>query len=360
MQIDCTLNAMTVPGFSGIDPPFGTKKPNGQSITGREVYENVNLPFKLQRPFTVSANSTTTQIQANCVFEFVAGGISLTPGAASFNGCRISVINSAAVDSFVVIGSISVAVKSKSVTHFEYVSGGWRVTSDDSEAIGLVTLALDQAGLAGREIRKTVTQRIQSGEVLLKNRGVISGCTVTKSTAAIRNINFAAGVVFLNGMEMNVLALNNAALIQPNYSGQSQTCYAYLFQNTAGEIKFACTPLGGAVPDNGIGLYRITVPSGSNEANAPYLEDVTLTDIRRVEAGYPVQFNSVASVSVALPFTMLDADYSVFIDIVDFKGGGNQRPFVYPGDKAANGFKIYTDGTLDMVRVKWAAVKPGL
>jgi hypothetical protein len=118
--------------------------------------------------------------------------------------------------------------------------------------------------------------------------------------------------------------------------------------------------LGGSVPEGGLALYRFTVPAGNNETNDPYLGSVTMTDVRRVEAGYPVQFNSVPYVSVALPFTMMDSDYEVVLDILSFKGGGGQRPCVYPGDKAANGFKIYVEGSLDAVNVRWTAIKLSL
>jgi hypothetical protein len=85
-----------------------------------------------------------------------------------------------------------------------------------------------------------------------------------------------------------------------------------------------------------------------------------MTDVRRVEAGYPVRFNSIAYASVALPFNMLDSEYAVAIEILDFKGGWNQRPAVYPGDKAANGFKLFAEGSLDAVSVRWTALKLSL
>jgi hypothetical protein len=85
-----------------------------------------------------------------------------------------------------------------------------------------------------------------------------------------------------------------------------------------------------------------------------------MTDVRRIEAGYPVQFNSIPYASVALPFNLLDSDYEVVIEILSLKGGGVQRPYVYPGDKAANGFKLYSEGSLDAVSVRWTAIKLSL
>jgi hypothetical protein len=235
-----------IPGFSGIDPPFGTKKPAGQSISSQEANNNIILPFKIMRHLIVSENSTTTQIQTNCVFEFTRGGISLTLGAAAYPGCRVSVINSATTDATVIYGQVSIVAKAKEVLNLVYVSGNWIVVDDYADILGAVNLSLDYAGLANREVRKTALQRIQSGIALIKNRGVISGCTVTKSASAIRNINLLTGAVFMNGMEMSCPAFSNAALVPSNNGGEAQICYAYIYLDAGGKIAFACTPLGEA------------------------------------------------------------------------------------------------------------------
>jgi hypothetical protein len=218
-------------------------------------------------------------------------------------------------------------------------------------------LALDLGALANKEAQKTRLQRIQSGLVTIVNRGIIAGCTVTKSVSAVRNVSLAAGSFFMNGMEMPCPVFNNAALVPANYADAVQYCYAYIYLDTNKAVKFACTPLGGTVPEGGLSLYRFAVPAGNNETNDPYLGSVTMTDVRRVEAGYPYQFNSIAYGSVALPYNLLDAEYSVSVDIISFTGSGYQRPTVYPGDKAANGFKVYAEGSLDNVKVRWTALK---
>jgi hypothetical protein len=230
MNIDCTLNGLMIPGFSGIAPPFGTKKANGISLSGREANENAMLPFKIMRPHTVSENSTTTQIQASSVFEFVTGGITLTLGNAAYSGCRVSVINSAVTNATVVFGVTQIPVNAKEIVHLEWVNGTWVVVNDYSDSLGFIALGLDYAGLAMREIQKTNKQRIQSGITIIKNRGVISGCTVTKSATAIRSINLTTGALFFNGIEMHCPALNNAALVPANNSGEAQICYGIVQQ----------------------------------------------------------------------------------------------------------------------------------
>lgn len=176
----------------------------------------------------------------------------------------------------------------------------------------------------------------------------------------MRNLSLAAGSFFMNGLELPCPAFQNTALVPANYGDTVQTCYAYIYVDANNAVKFACTPLGGLVPEGGLSLYRFTVPAGNNETGDPYLGSVTMTDVRRVEAGYPVQFNSIPYVSVALPFNMLDSNYEVVIDVLSFKGGGNLRPYVYPGDKAANGFKLYIEGSLDAVNIRWTAIKLNL
>ena len=170
----------------------------------------------------------------------------------------------------------------------------------------------------------------------------------------------SAGSFFLNGVEHPCPGFQNAALVPANYGDLAQNCYAYIYLDANNAVKFACTPLGGSVPEGGLSLYRFAVPAGNTETNDPYLGSVTMTDVRRVEAGYPVQFNSIPYASVALPYNMLDSNYEVVIDIFSFKGGGGQRPYVYPGDKAANGFKLYVEGSLDAVNVRWTAIKLSL
>jgi hypothetical protein len=357
MNIDCSLAALKLPGFSGFDPPFGSKKPEGASLTGREAADNAMLPFGLQRPHTVSENSTTTQIQVNSVFEFVTGGISLTLSAAAFSGCRVAVINSASTAVTVIFGTSSIPVEAKSSIHLEFVNNAWVVSSDYSDFAGAIAMALDHAGLANREAAKTIKQRIQSGTALIKNRGIVSGCTVTKSNTALRNISAAGGVFFMDAQETPSPAFVNAGLVPENNGATAQDCYAYLLIGTGGAIQFTCTALGEAVPDKGLPLYRFTVPAGNNQANDPYLSQVSMVDVRRIESGYPMQFNSIAYASVALPFTMIDSEYQVTTEVVSYSGGVNLGQLIRAGDKAANGFKIYADGTLDNVVVRWTAQK---
>ena len=210
---------------------------------------------------------------------------------------------------------------------------------------------------SGLDLGNIAAQRVYSGTTLITNRGVISGCTVTKSATAIRNISLAAGIFFMDGLELSCPAAVNVALIPANNGAAVAYCYAYLYLDGAGAAHFSTTPLGGAVPDGGLPLYRFSIPAGNDGDTDPYLSQVTMTDLRRMEAGYPIQVNSAAFTSVALPEPLGDSDYSVVIEIIEAKGGWNQRASVYPGEKAANGFKLFVEGSLDAVRVRWTVLK---
>ncbi|GHV79806.1 hypothetical protein AGMMS49944_15970 [Spirochaetia bacterium] len=356
--INCTLADLKVPGFSGYTPPFGTKVTG--SITPRDENNNMLMPFGFQRPKVVTETSTTSIIEANIVFDIVAGGITLTLGAAAFTGCRVSVINSATTDATVNYGTNNFTAKAKESIHFEWVNGTWAVVNERAEFVDMIAYAFDLAGRANQEAKKTVQQRIQTGVVTVLNRGVISGLVVSKSTTALRNISLANGKFFMNSLERVCGDFPNSALVPDNYESAARYCYAYIFFDAGGAVRFACTPLGGEVPENGMALYRFSVPAGNSYQNDPYLNSVSMTDVRRVEEGYPIQFNSIAYASVALPFNLLNAEYDIHLEILDHKGGFNQRETIYAGGKAANGFNIYVEGTLDATRIRWTVTKPSL
>ncbi|MDR2193484.1 MAG: hypothetical protein LBP19_03320 [Treponema sp.] len=101
MNVDCTLNSFAVPGFSGFDQIFGTKKPTGETISSREAAVNIAMPFTLMRPHIINESSMTTGIEVNSVFDLTVTGITLEISAAVYNRCAVHIINSSS-------GSVSV------------------------------------------------------------------------------------------------------------------------------------------------------------------------------------------------------------------------------------------------------------
>jgi hypothetical protein len=226
-----------------------------------------------------------------------------------------------------------------------------------TQFLGALALILQDLGALGvKENQKTIRQRMQEGSVIIYNRGVKSGCTASK-TGSERKVVLAAGAIFAKGLEIPCADSQTGIAVPTNTGAASLVYYGYLTVGANYEMTFGITGAGAVVPDGGIPICCVTVPAGSTAAD---LSDVTLTDVRRYEAGYPTLVNSIPYTSVALPYNVLDTDYAALVDVTGYSGGWNQRPSVYAGEKASNGFKIFADGTLDEVIVQWKAIKLNL
>ena len=225
---------------------------------------------------------------------------------------------------------------------------------------GALLEAIGAAGVANKEILKEHTQRKQTGVILLSNKGIISGCAVTKSTTATRNLSCGVGKVFAKGQIFPFFGEDNGAIVPDNDSQNSQTCYAYIYFKDDGSLEFAATPLGQLVPVGGIPLYLVTVPAGNNGQNDPNLTNVTLSSVRRIEENFPKYYGTPLYANVVLPYALPDPDYAVSLDIVNITGSGYQRGEIYPMDRNVNGFKIYYNGVADDLTIRWEISKPGL
>lgn len=221
----------------------------------------------------------------------------------------------------------------------------------------VIMQALDLAGLANREIIKTLTQRFQTGEITIFNRGIINGCVVTRSSNATRNLNISAGSIFMHGHILPSPEQLNSAVVPANNSTSPSFCYSYIWIDGNGVIQHDCTALQQNVPKGGLPLYYIAIPAGNNEATDPFCANCTLTDVRRIESGYPGIFLNAPFAYVALPYDMLGADYTIDLDILSFEGSGFQMGYVYTSDRLKNGFKICLNGTADTIIVRWTAKK---
>lgn len=222
---------------------------------------------------------------------------------------------------------------------------------------GAIMEALDLAGIANRELLKTLTTRLQTGTGVIYNRGVISGCTIARSVDTPRTVALAQGKFFFHGRTYTTDSMTPAELlgsVPPNNGASSAYSYAYLWADSNGRLQFDCTQLGASVPSDGLLLYRITVPAGNTEVTDAYIANCTLTDQRRVEALYPDVVSNPALVTIALPQSMVDGDtdYMVDVEVISFEGSRFQLGDIYCQDKLVNGFKIYLNGTADKVYVK--------
>jgi hypothetical protein len=137
MVIDCTLDSFMVPGFSGYNPAFGTKKPDDQPVTSREANSNIMMPFSRQRPYTVTEDSVTTTIAAHSAFEMKTAGVTLTLGAGGFAGCEVKAVNTAADEVAVTYtdgGAQTLYLKSGEEARFSWSGAAWKRVKSGGEA----------------------------------------------------------------------------------------------------------------------------------------------------------------------------------------------------------------------------------
>jgi hypothetical protein len=197
----------------------------------------------------------------------------------------------------------------------------------------------------------------QQGELLIRNRGVVGGCAITRSTTAARNLHIAAGRCFAGGNVFTVAQQDNAASVPPNTGGTAVMVSAYLYPHSSGTYKLAVTAIGQSVPDNGIEIYRLTIPAGSTDATDPYLANVTLTDVRRIEPGYPELLDSPPSVSLAFARPMRGTDWRMDIDVVSATGAPCRADQIVITSRATNGCTLTLGSAADDVRIRWQTTR---
>jgi hypothetical protein len=146
MVIDCTLNELKVPGFSGVNPPFGTKKPGGESVTAREADVNIRLPFSRQRPYHVGEDSVTSEVEAHSVFVLEMPGITLALGNGAFTGCAARIFNAADADVTVAYGSdASETVEPGGYRDLTWRNGAWTLPPKATDSAAGLMSAADKA-----------------------------------------------------------------------------------------------------------------------------------------------------------------------------------------------------------------------
>lgn len=231
-------------------------------------------------------------------------------------------------------------------------------TSVDMQNMSSAVLkyALDQAALANSGVKALRQQAQQEGEFTIQNRGVVTGCTASKSGTAARNLNISAGTCFANGRVYPVADGVNAASVPSNTGGGSVIVYAYLYKDAGSLWRIAVTPIGSAVPADGIKIYNVTVPANSTDATDPNLVSVTLTDVRRIESQFPKLFNSPASASPALE-TLSANDYRLYFDILSASGAPCDADHLIVSSRATNGFTVLLASAADDVVVRYRASK---
>lgn len=220
-----------------------------------------------------------------------------------------------------------------------------------------ILMAMDQASVANQSIKDLKGLSQQEGLTTITNRGIVSGCTVTKSDNATRNLNFSGGVVFMGGRKHAAPAADNAASVPPNTTASSVVVRAYLYLHAASQtMRLAVTNIGQALPQDAIHVYNITIPAGSTDATDPKLISATVSSVRRVEPMFPRSFASPVTKSVTIN-KLRDTEYRLDIDVVSFDGGACGIDQVVITSRATNGFSIYLASEVDNVVLRWRVSK---
>lgn len=216
----------------------------------------------------------------------------------------------------------------------------------------LATHASIQARAANLSIKSLRALAQQELEITLENRGVVTGCTVERSTSAARNLHLMGGICFANGRSYHVYDSDNAASVPANISGGSASVSAYLYlSQSSGEWRLAVTAIGQRLPTGAVELYKITIPAGSTDETDPYLNHVTITSVRREEPGFPKFLDSPARESVTIE-RLSASDYHVTADVISFDGAPCPADSIVISSRARSGFVIELASAADNVKVR--------
>lgn len=225
------------------------------------------------------------------------------------------------------------------------------------ELTATLMFAMTQGSVANQSVNALKEQIQQEGEITLTNRGVITGCTITKSTTAARNLNLVGGSAFMSGRRYLAPSKDNTAIVPPNTTAANVTVKAYLYFNAASQVmRLAVTNIGDALPVDAIHLYNITIPPASTDATDPYLNNVTLTSVRRVESSFPRLLDNPAITTIRIN-TLRAADYRLDFDVVSFSGGQCDPDNIAIQSRATNGFTLALASDADNVVVRWKVSK---
>ena len=138
--IDLSLNALKIPALDNFTPDFGTMITETQANKGGlstfEVNSNMMLPWSYMRPKVVVENSTTTEVEYDAKIVFsssLQAGVTLTLGAATYEGCELLIKNLSSYACTVSKGAWSYSVPAGSYVKLEWDGSAW--SADVSAAV---------------------------------------------------------------------------------------------------------------------------------------------------------------------------------------------------------------------------------
>ena len=224
--------------------------------------------------------------------------------------------------------------------------------SEQASIYAAIMYATQLAQLANTGVHSLRNIAQQEGMLTITNRGVVRGCSISKSVTAARNISIVEGICFAAGRRFAVPETINAASVPSNPGAGAVTVFAYLIKQPGDFYRVGVTAIGEAVPAAGIKIYNITIPAGSTDITDPNLAGVTLTDARRIEGGFPDYFDSPATASAAITL-LSSSQYGIEIDVVSAVGAPCPADAIVKASRATNGFTLQVASAADDIVLRW-------
>ncbi|MDR1502091.1 MAG: hypothetical protein LBT43_06515, partial [Prevotella sp.] len=112
-------------------PQFGTKKTGDKKgLSTLEATLDIMMPFSRLRPFVITENSTTTQVQADATLLLTPGTNSITIGQAAYKGCELKIINEAGNKVTILDGIYTIDIEAGDTVETRWNGTDWRVKTD--------------------------------------------------------------------------------------------------------------------------------------------------------------------------------------------------------------------------------------
>ena len=221
---------------------------------------------------------------------------------------------------------------------------------------GAIMGLFDMAGALRQQVNAATGRRSQSGEIAFVNRGIISGCAITRSVTANRNLNLSVGSIFVGGKAYVVAAGTNVASVPQNTSlTASGTAYVYLQKLVSGLWSAACTAIGDTPPVGTVTIARLMIPANNTDANDAHIANVVIILdplTTRVEPNFPMLLARAPNFYQRIA-PLPDNSYALDFDIVSAVGAPCTPDNVLVTSRANNGFGILMTSAADDIVVRW-------
>ncbi|GIW22886.1 MAG: hypothetical protein KatS3mg068_2571 [Candidatus Sericytochromatia bacterium] len=227
---------------------------------------------------------------------------------------------------------------------------------NQNNIISFSMYALEILNTLAAEIDNIEKRLIIQGATFIKNKYVVSGFTLTKAdiralhlsrTGTITSGNFSTARI--NGEIISLDDDDYHVSVPTNETSSDKIYYAYLKKQNDNSYR---VDLAQSVPNDALLLYTLNIPANDTASN---LNSVTLTDNRIIQADNSWITNFTPSSYVALPFTLLNNNYTVLLEIENATNISAISRLAVK-NKATNGFNVEMLGSADNVQIKWTVI----